>query len=97
MSFRCEPTNFMTLADCVERAVQSKTSGRIRNLGVHVVDGCVIVSGSTSTYYNKQLVTHAAMAAADAVFVMNQVEVCDVASKSSFQASARNSSESASV
>ena len=65
------------LAEQVEHAVQSKTGGRIRGLRVHVVDGCVIISGRTSTYYNKQLVTHAAMDAADEdALVMNEVEVC---------------------
>ena len=66
----------IALAEMVERAVQSRTGGRVRGLRVHVVDGCVIVSGRTSTYYNKQLVTHAAMEAADEALVMNEVEVC---------------------
>ena len=66
----------IALAEMVERAVHSRTGGRIRGLRVHVVDGCVIVSGRTSTYYNKQLVTHAAMEAADEALVMNEVEVC---------------------
>jgi len=64
------------LAEQVEQAVQSRTGGRVRGLRVHVVDGCVIISGRTSTYYNKQLVTHAAMEAADDALVMNEVEVC---------------------
>ncbi len=64
------------LAEQIEQAVQSRTGGRVRGLRVHVVDGCVIISGRTSTYYNKQLVTHAAMEAADDALVMNEVEVC---------------------
>lgn len=64
------------LAEQIEQAVQSRTGGRVRGLRVHVVDGCVIISGRTSTYYNKQLVTHAAMEAADDTLVMNEVEVC---------------------
>lgn len=64
------------LADQVEQAVQFRTGGRVRGLRVHVVEGCVVISGRTSTYYNKQLVTHAAMEAADDVLVMNEVEVC---------------------
>lgn len=64
------------LEEKIERAVQSRTGGRVRGLRVHVVDGCVIISGRTSTYYNKQLVTHAAMEAADDTLVMNEVEVC---------------------
>lgn len=64
------------LAEQIEQAVQSRTGGRVRGLRVHVADGCVIISGRTSTYYNKQLVTHAAMEAADDALVMNEVEVC---------------------
>ena len=64
------------LAEQIEQAVQSRTGGRVRGLRVHVVDGGVIISGRTSTYYNKQLVTHAAMEAADDALVMNEVEVC---------------------
>lgn len=64
------------LAEQIEQAVQSRTGGRVRGLRVHLVDGCVIISGRTSTYYNKQLVTHAAMEAADDALVMNEVEVC---------------------
>ena len=64
------------LAEQIEQAVQSRTGGRVRGLRVRVVDGCVIISGRTSTYYNKQLVTHAAMEAADDALVMNEVEVC---------------------
>lgn len=64
------------LAEQIELAVQSKTGGRVRGLRVHIVDGCVIISGRTSTYYNKQLVTHAAMEAVDDALVMNEVEVC---------------------
>jgi hypothetical protein len=64
------------LAEQIEQAVQSRTGGRVRGLRVHVIDGCVIISGRTSTYYNKQLVTHAAMEAADDALVMNEVEVC---------------------
>lgn len=64
------------LVEQIEQAVQSRTGGRVRGLRVHVVDGCVIISGRTSTYYNKQLVTHAAMEAADDTLVMNEVEVC---------------------
>ncbi len=64
------------LAELVEQSVQCRTGGRIRGLRVQVLDGCIVISGRTSTYYNKQLVTHAAMEAADDLMVMNEVEVC---------------------
>jgi len=63
-----------TLEERVEQVVTSRTSGRIRGLRVQVQDGRVVISGRTSTYYNKQLATHAALEAATAV--QNEVEVC---------------------
>jgi hypothetical protein len=41
--------------------VQSRTGGRIRGLSVVVIDRDVIISGRTTTYYLKQLATHAAL------------------------------------
>ena len=64
------------LVEQVEQAILSRTGSRVRGLRIHYVDGCVIISGRTSTYYNKQLVTHAAMEVADDAHVMNEVEVC---------------------
>jgi|UniRef100_A0A7C4LJM1 osmotically-inducible protein OsmY len=63
-----------TLEERVEQVVLSRTSGRIRCLRVQVQDGRVILSGRTSSYYNKQLATHAALEAAASV--QNEVEVC---------------------
>lgn len=45
----------------VERIVRCRTGGRIRDLRVEVQRGEVILSGVTSTYYAKQLATHAAL------------------------------------
>ena len=67
------------LVEQVEQAVQFRTGGRVRGLRIHYVDGCIVISGRTSTYYNKQLVTHAAMSVADDALVMNEVEVCSTA------------------
>lgn len=63
------------LAERVERVVQAKTGGRIRGLRVRVDEGCIVVSGKTSTYYNKQLATHAIRGAVDDMSVQNEVEV----------------------
>lgn len=60
----------------VEKAVLAKTGGRIRGLNVRINDGCLVVSGRTSTYYNKQLATHAARNAGLDMSVQNDVEVC---------------------
>ena len=64
------------LLEQVEQAVHTRTGGRIRGLRVSVNDGCLVVSGRTSTYYNKQLVTHAIRDTVDDIAVQNEVEVC---------------------
>ena len=64
------------VAERVEQEVRIRTNGRVRGLRVQIQDGHVIITGRTSTYYAKQLVTHAALGAADHFLVMNEVEVC---------------------
>ena len=64
------------IADTVERYVRLRTGGTIRSLHVEVHDGEVLLSGRTSTYYNKQLATHAALDAASAMSLTNEIEVC---------------------
>ena len=64
------------LADTVERYVRLRTGGTIRSLHVEVSEGEVILSGHTSTYYNKQLATHAALDAASELSLTNEIEVC---------------------
>ena len=65
----------LSLAEKIEQAVQTRTGGRIRGLQVIVSDCEVVISGRVSTYYTKQLVTHAAMEAGDELQVTNEVEV----------------------
>lgn len=50
-----------SIADLVARAVLSQTGGRIQDLVVEFVGRELILSGRTSTYYVKQLATHAAL------------------------------------
>ncbi len=64
------------IADTVERYVRLRTGGTIRGLRVDVQDGEVLLSGRTSTYYNKQLATHAALDAANELALTNEIEVC---------------------
>lgn len=64
------------VADTVERFIQLRTGSSIRDLRVDVVDSEVILSGRTSTYYNKQLATHAALDAAGKLSLTNGIEVC---------------------
>ena len=65
------------LLELVERAVHVKTGGRIRGLSVRVDGGRLIVSGKTSSYYNKQLVTCAVQRAAEDMSLRNDIEVCE--------------------
>lgn len=64
------------IAETVERYVRLRTGGTIRSLHVDVQDGEVILTGRTSTYYNKQLATHAALDAADELSLTNDIQVC---------------------
>lgn len=64
------------LANRVEQCVRSRTSGMIRGLRVEVNDGQVVITGRASTYYAKQLVTHAAFDAIAELPLCNEVEVC---------------------
>jgi hypothetical protein len=50
-----------TLAEQIARLVQSKTGGRIDGLSVAVSGTDVTIAGRTTTYYLKQLATHAAL------------------------------------
>jgi len=70
------PHQLSELLGQVEQAVQARTGGRIRGLQIRVNEGCLVVSGSTSTYYNKQLATHAIWDAVEDMTVQNEVEVC---------------------
>ncbi len=63
------------LAKKIELAVQERTGRRIRGLEVRIGDEGIVISGRVSTYYTKQLVTHAAMDAANELLVTNDVEV----------------------
>ena len=70
------PSALLVLLEQVEQAVQAKTGGRILGLRVRIDEGCLVVSGRTSTYYNKQLATHAVRDTALEMSVQNDVEVC---------------------
>lgn len=45
----------------LERIVQARTGGRIRDLRIDLFDGQIVVAGIVPTYYTKQLVTHAVL------------------------------------
>jgi hypothetical protein len=64
------------LEERIEQVVRQRTNGRVRGLQVRVYDGQVVITGRTSTYYAKQLVTHAVLESAEDLAVVNDVEVC---------------------
>lgn len=64
-----------SLADRVERLIRERTSGLIRDLRVEVQSGEVSITGRASTYYAKQLATHAALDACDHLTLTNDIEV----------------------
>lgn len=63
------------LAASIERAVQRKTGGGVRNLSVEVKDDGVLLRGRCDTYYCKQLAQHAAMAMRGDCPLTNAIEV----------------------
>lgn len=77
MPIELDVPNSQTLAERVEQTVLARTGGRIRGLRVQLSGDRLVITGRTSTYYSKQLATHAAIDAAEMAFaVQNEVEVC---------------------
>ena len=65
-----------SVSEQIERCVRIRTGGMIRGLRVDVLDDDVVISGRTTTYYNKQLATHAALDAINEMTLVNDIEVC---------------------
>jgi len=59
----------------IERIVRCRTGGRIRDLRVEQQGDDIVLSGSASTYYAKQLATHAALDEIVAGNLTNSIEV----------------------
>lgn len=55
--------------------VRSRTGGRIRRLSVCIQGNRLVISGETSTFYDKQLASHAALESARALIVQNDLIV----------------------
>jgi hypothetical protein len=65
------------LAERLEGYIESKASGRIRDLHVVCSDDTIILQGKTRTYHAKQLAQEAALDFADArTTLANQIVVC---------------------
>jgi len=50
-----------TLTERVESRIRESTYGRIRNLSVEEVQGCVVVYGQVPSQHTKQLALHGAL------------------------------------
>ncbi len=61
------------LTELVERVIRNRTGGQIRELRVDVFNGEVVLNGQTSTYYTKQLATHAALDAVEKEIVGREI------------------------
>ncbi len=61
--------------DQVEMQVQFRLNGRVRDFRLALLNGGLILRGSTRTYYSKQLAQHAVMEAVDLPIIANDIEV----------------------
>jgi hypothetical protein len=68
-----EPYCPQTLAHFIEQVIRTRTI--VRGLRVEIIDDEVFVTGRTTTYYAKQLATHAALEACDQRALTNDIEV----------------------
>lgn len=59
----------------IERTVRSRTGDHIRDLRVECEGARVVLSGTTDTYYSKQLATHAAFGELSDHALQNVIEV----------------------
>jgi hypothetical protein len=59
----------------LERIVQTRTGGRVRDLRIDLLQDQVIVTGVVPTYYTKQLVTHAVLEEVKDRSLSNAVDV----------------------
>jgi hypothetical protein len=59
----------------VADVVRSRTGGRIRRLSVCIQGNRLVINGETSTFYDKQLASHAALESAEALIVQNDLIV----------------------
>ena len=76
MALQVCPDKKELLTEAIERVVRSRTGGCIRGLQIDRNGEEVVIYGKTDTYYNKQLVTHAALDAMDDMRLFNEIEVC---------------------
>lgn len=61
--------------EMIRQLVDSRTGGRIHGLQVLVEGSRIVISGRATTYYSKQLATHAALDVAETLVIQNDVVV----------------------
>lgn len=59
----------------IEHLVRERTGGNIRDLHVSLDNGEVVISGRASSFYTKQLATHAVFNAIQCTQLTNDIEV----------------------
>jgi hypothetical protein len=64
------------LSQTIYLAIWRRTSGRIHDLRVRWKPDRVVLGGHCSTYYCKQLATHAALELTSDAVLVNDIEVC---------------------
>jgi len=67
-----------SVSQSIERVVELRTGCSVRELRVDVHEHSIVLLGRTSTYYAKQLASHAALDAVDdrdEITLSNQIEV----------------------
>ncbi len=70
-----EPDLEVTHQEQIQQLVASRIRGRIRELQICVRGDTLVISGHATTYYSKQLATHAVLDVSDARVIQNDVVV----------------------
>lgn len=63
------------LSERVEHMILVRSNGAVRNLKVISLPGEVVLTGTSSTYYAKQVASQAALDACGGLMVVNDIEV----------------------
>jgi hypothetical protein len=65
------------LATLIQKRIESRLQGRVRNLHVRATTELVILEGECATFYTKQLAQHAAMGVLNDEHLENAIVVCE--------------------
>ena len=61
--------------DCLERYIQRRLNGRVRNFHLLALANGLILHGNASTYHAKQLAQHSVMASTRLPILANEIDV----------------------